>query len=170
MTTEVILIEPDFNALVATIVGLPVARAWRGHGSAVFLELGKLRAGTQRVSERARGPAGQFGEATIMIEWSWRVERRRSIQFGSFSSETRIDSGIASLVGPTVVAVSVVGRLPELVLSLSDGRWVHSFMTAGGQPVWTIFLPDASWLCVAHGHITHEVSNQRRRSVRASSA
>ena len=105
-----------------------------------------------------------------MIEWSWRVERSRSIEFGSFSSDARMDRGIATLVGPTVTEIAIAGRLPELVITLSDGRILQSFMTEAGQPEWTVFLQDGSWLCVQRGRLVHDVSNHRRRSVRPSSA
>ena len=105
-----------------------------------------------------------------MIEWSWRIERRRSIQFGSFSSDRTIESGIASLAGPTVVELESVGQLPELRIALSDGRALQSFMTARGQPQWTLFLQDGSWLHVARGGLVHDVTNQGHRSARPSSA
>jgi hypothetical protein len=56
--------------------------------------------------------------------------------------------------------VGVTGRLPELVLGLSDGRWIHSFMTADGQPAWTVFLPGGGWLTVERGGIVHETQNR----------
>ena len=98
-----------------------------------------------------------------MLEWSWRVERARSIEAGSWSTDRRIDAAVARLRGPRVSTLAVVGRLPELLLGLSDGRWVHSFMTAEGQPAWTLFLPDGSWLTVERGRIVHDVQNQQSR-------
>ncbi len=95
-----------------------------------------------------------------MLDWSWRVERARSIEAGSWSTDRRINATVAKLRGPRVTEVAVTGQLPELVLQLSDGRWVHSFMTAEGQPEWTLFLPDGSWLTVKGGRIIHDVQNQ----------
>ena len=96
-----------------------------------------------------------------MIEWSWRVERARSIEAGSWSTDRRIDGAVSRLRGPRVTELAVTGRLPELVVGLSDGRWVHSFMTAEGQPEWALFLPDGSWLTVERGRLVHDVQNQR---------
>ena len=157
----------DWAVLTKPLVGLPVSLAWRGYGSAVFLELGRLRRVKELLNRQApRRPARPQGIATVMIEWSWRVERARSIEVGSFSSERRIDAGIARLAGPAIEQIQVVGRLPELAIQLSDGRWVHSFMTADGQPSWTVFLQDGSWLNVGRGQLVHDRQNmrtQRRR-------
>jgi hypothetical protein len=96
-----------------------------------------------------------------MIEWSWRVERVRSIEVGSWSSDRRIDAGITRLIGAHITEVSVTGRLPELSLALSDGRWVQSCMTAEGQPSWVVFLPDGTSLSVERGLLMHDIRNQR---------
>ena len=133
---------------------MPVSNTWRGHGSAIFLELGKIRLDP--------GGGHPHGQASFMIEWSWRVEGPRSIQLGSWSTERRITSGVARLKGLRVREVSVVGRLPELSVGLSGGRWVHSFMTERGLPAWTIFLPDGSWICVERGTVIHNRQNVGR--------
>jgi hypothetical protein len=91
-----------------------------------------------------------------MIEWSWRIEGARSVEFGSWSSERRINAGIKRLTGSKISDITVAGRLPELVLVLTGGRWVHSFMTADGQPEWAVFLRDGSWLAVKEGHLIHD--------------
>lgn len=94
-----------------------------------------------------------------MFQWSWRVESAGAIRFGSWSSERRITTGVQALAGRRVVDLSVTGRLPELVISLSGGLWVHSFMTAEGQPEWTVFLPDGSWTHVVRGRLAHNTQN-----------
>jgi hypothetical protein len=152
----------QFNELARVAVGLPVSHTWRGYGSAIFAEFGRLRLPERlpRASKvRLRQPRGEVG---IMIEWSWRVERARSIAFGSWSTEARITAGVAALAGAHISAIGVEGRLPELVLGLSDGRWVRSFMTSDGQPRWAVFLPDGSWLTVERGRIVHDIQNRRR--------
>jgi len=90
-----------------------------------------------------------------MIEWSWRVERARSVEVGSWSSERRINAGIKRLLGSRIADIELEGRIPELILTLTGMRWVHSFMTADGQPEWTVFLRDDTWLTVEEGHVIH---------------
>jgi hypothetical protein len=64
--------SPFRNALI----GKPVSHVWRGYGSAFFLEFGKL---TPR--KRKSGEAGNpMGELTLMVEWSWRIERKYSMR------------------------------------------------------------------------------------------
>ena len=99
-----------------------VSHAWRGYGSALFLELGALRPVRPRRHGKGRaGPRPPKGEATVMIEWSWRIERPRSIESGSWSSERRINGGIKRLTGSRISGITIAGRLPELVLALTGG-------------------------------------------------
>ena len=75
-------------------------------------------------------------------------------------------NGVARLMRHRVEHVDVVGHLPELRLTLSERRWVQAFNTSEGQPKWTVFLPDRSWLTVIGGHLVHNTQNQvssRRR-------
>ena len=115
--------------------GLKVSHVWRGYGSALFLEFGSLTPRTRR-DGRPGEPAGELG---LMIEWSWRIEDGRSIACGSWSDEALWPSIFARLVGRRVTEISTFGRLPELLLSLEGDLHVASFMTAEGDPAWTLF-------------------------------
>ena len=115
--------------------GMPVSHVWRGYGSALFIELGKLTPSMRRDGS----PSEAMGEIEIMIEWSWRIEDQRSILCGSWSDEELWAPSFARLLGQNVDDLSVFGRLPELMLSLSGGLHVSSFMTAEGDPAWTVF-------------------------------
>jgi hypothetical protein len=143
-----------FRDLTRPLAGLPVSRAWRGAGSAIVLELGAL----EKRYERTGKPKG---EAALIIDWSWRVEGARSVPFGSWSGDRKIANGLRSLVGRTVLDLQVTGRLPELSVTLSGNRWLQSFMTAEGQPAWSVFLQDESWLCVERGVLVHDEQNAR---------
>jgi hypothetical protein len=144
----------DFVEAVAASAGLEVSHTWRGYASAIFLELGRLR--------RVRRENNPHGEFSVMLEWSWRVESPRRVEFGSWSGERKITTGVASLRGHTVEAIAIEGRLPELVIALNGGRWVHSFMTTEGQPRWVLFLPTRDWVCVRRGGLVREVMTTRR--------
>lgn len=142
-----------FRERVAPLLGMEVSRAWRGHGSALFLELGALH--------DEPGFRGAQGQATVMIEWSWRVERPRSIAFGSWSTDRKMDFAIPRLAGRRVESIAAEGRLPELVIALSGGLWVHAFTTVEEQPQWVLFLPDQSWLHVVGGRLARNTQNAR---------
>lgn len=161
-TSRQVIQADRFAELVRPALGLVLSHAWRGHGSALFLELGRLRHSVEERRDHPRGsvpqPMGAYG---VMIQWSWRVERARSIQFGSWSNERRLMAGIPALAGTRLEAAALVGRLPELQLALSDRRWLQSFMTSDGQPEWTFFLCDGSWLTVERGRVVHDVQHRR---------
>jgi hypothetical protein len=74
-----------------------------------------------------------------MIEWSWRIESEDAILCGSWSNEELWAEVFKSLIGRRVQDASIYGRLPELSIALAGGLYVASFMTAEGQPAWSIF-------------------------------
>ncbi|NLS03244.1 hypothetical protein HGP14_07645 [Rhizobium sp. P32RR-XVIII] len=91
-----------------------------------------------------------------MIEWSWRIETVNAILCGSFSDEEYWALAFDDLVGRAVADVALFGRLPELTISLFDNRYITSFMTAEGQPQWTIFANnegETRWLTVENGEL-----------------
>ena len=67
----------------AAACGLTIAHVWRGHGSALFIELGALTPTTRRDGS----PGEPRGEISLMVEWSWRIEDGQSIAYGSWSDE-----------------------------------------------------------------------------------
>jgi hypothetical protein len=127
--------QQAFAAARDAINGLPVSHVWRGHGSALFLEFGTLSPTGRRGGE-AGEPEGAFG---LMIEWSWRIEAGMSIVCGSWSDDDVWPSALEGLEGAKVESVAVSGVLPEIVVTLSNGTRVLSFMTAEGEPAWTLF-------------------------------
>ena len=72
--------ENKFREIIAPLIGLPISRIWRGFGSALFLELGKLSKKSYRLKNGKRKDyfVGQF---TVFIGWEWRVERLQSIYY-----------------------------------------------------------------------------------------
>jgi hypothetical protein len=123
-----IITEKQFYEFIKPYIGLRINRSWKGHGSALFLEVGNLKNGK--------------GEITIMIEWSWRVEKDNSIWFGSWSEEETIIDNVPKLIGYEIKSVSLFSRLPELSISLSDNIWVNSFSTVEGNPEWAVIFSD----------------------------
>ena len=150
-----------FDAFVTPLIGLPVAHAWQGHGAAIFLEFGAL---TPRVL-RDGSLGNPDGEMGLMIEWSWRVEGKRSILWGSWTDEARWPRGLTCLTKATVIGATTFGRLPEIDLALSTGMHVVSLMTAAGNPTWTLFDrrgETGRWLCVRRGRLCVEEERSRR--------
>jgi hypothetical protein len=122
------------SRLFRDLVSMPVTHVWRGGGSALFLEFGTL---TPRV--RSDGNTGNArGEVTLMIEWSWRIEAQKEILCGSWSDVNSWPAIFETLKGATVQAIDTFGALPEISVTLSNGLRVASFMTADGQPAWSL--------------------------------
>jgi hypothetical protein len=127
--------QQAFAAALDAINGLFVSHIWRGHGSAIFLEFGTLTPTSQHGGETGE-PKGAFG---LMIEWSWRIEAGTSIVCGSWSDDDLWPSALEGLKGAKVDSVAASGVLPEIVVTLSNCTRVLSFMTAEGEPAWTLF-------------------------------
>ena len=138
--TQKRLSEKEFSELVRPVVGSRITQVWRGCGSAIFLDFGELR--EVRYSTKNGGRKALIGQFTISIEWSWRVERARSIAFGSWSTDRIITNRLQTLLGRSIESLTVFGRIPELQLALSDGLWLTSYMTSHGHPEWAVHLPN----------------------------
>jgi hypothetical protein len=142
----------DPTAFVDALIGKPVSHVWRGFGSAIFFEFGELIPGKER-----KGKEGNpIGELTLMIEWSWRIEKPRSILGGSWSSEGKWQGMFNKLVEANVVAVEFFGHIPEICISLSNGLRISSFSTVEGQPEWALLTrkPALGSLCVKVGRLS----------------
>jgi hypothetical protein len=148
--------QAQIQRLKSVLVGLPVRHVWRGHGSSLFLEFGKLSPRTRRNGSQGNQPRG---EMTLMIQWSWRIEGPRSILCGSWTNERRWPTAFARLLDARVLEMSIFGRLPEIDVGLSNGLHVVSLMTAEGQPQWTLFDSHNSkncWIRVKRGVLCFE--------------
>ena len=135
------------------LIGLPLSHLWRGAGSAIFLEFGRLTPRVPRPSGEVGNPHGQFG---LMIQWSWRIENAGSILCGSWSEERLWKPTFDLLQNKNVVELSLFGRLPEVSVALTEGLYVSSFMTAEGDPSWTLFdrrSGTVRWLNVCDGEL-----------------
>lgn len=92
-----------------------------------------------------------------MIEWAWRIEDATSILCGSDNDDDEWDVSFARLLGRTFEDMSLVGRLPEISVSLSDALYVVSFNTLDGEPAWTIFDNAAGhWIRIKEAQVVEE--------------
>jgi hypothetical protein len=137
----------EFQTLVQPLVGLTVALPWKGHGSAIFLELGKLSPLESKRQHHNKG------EACISVEWDWRVESRSSVLYGSSNSRPKIEQGIATLSGAVIQGISLAGPVPEIVVQFSNGHCLRSMVMVTGDPEWSIRLPDGSYAYATAGKL-----------------
>lgn len=161
-TKQSVIDLEDFEKLTRPMLGLPVSRVWQGYGSAIFLEIGNLTLEKKRSRKDGKTRSSYKGDYGVMIEWSWRVERSRSIYFGSWSTDQVIENRLAKLKNRTIEGVEATGRLPELMIRLSGGLWVHSFAIAESQPRWCVFLDrkrlPVEWVVSERGKLIKETS------------
>lgn len=142
------------DPFIEALLGKQVSHVWRGAGSALFLEFGKL------VPTKLRnGKAGEpDSEVTLMIEWSWRIENPRSIIGGTWSDGRRWPGMFKKIKGARVTSVEFIGYLPEICVSLDNGCRVASFSTVEGQPEWAVIerKDGLGSLCVKKGRLNVE--------------
>ncbi|MBN1625817.1 MAG: hypothetical protein JW944_04770 [Deltaproteobacteria bacterium] len=140
----------EFVNVTRPMIGLPLNHAWRGHHSAIFLEIGTLK------KEKNRNhPCGKF---SVMLDCSWRIESKKSIAIGSSASYDRIERQLDKLVGHSVTDVALFTALPEIVISFDSDVKVLSFETSDKQPSWSLCLPDGQWICSHSGKLIKEIT------------
>jgi hypothetical protein len=135
----------EANLLVRPLVGMPISLPWKGHGSAIFLELGNL-APLERPRQRR-----QNGQVTIYVGWDWRVEKGSRVLFGSSNSKPEIEDGIDALTGVTIQNISIQGFVPELAIEFSNGARMMSAAMRTDTSEWSIRLPGAVWISCDEG-------------------
>jgi hypothetical protein len=123
-----------FESFAASLVGLPISHLWRGHGSAVFIEFGRLRP----VARRDGSAGNPEGEVSLGVPWSWRIEDRTSILCGSWSDEHLWEPAFEMLRRAHISRCGLFGALPEVALTTDGGISFVSFSTTDGQPQWSM--------------------------------
>ncbi|MGH6613742.1 hypothetical protein [Sphingomonas sp.] len=124
----------QFEILAAGLIGEPISHMWRGHGSAVFIEIGELSPWTKNDGS----PGDPEGRVLLGVEWSWRIQDEKSIRCGSWSDETLWEPGFDQLRGISIRDCTLFGALPEIQLTTQTGVSFMSFSTTDGQPQWRI--------------------------------
>ena len=113
---------------------MPITHVWNGHGSAIFLELGKLN----YPKEGGKLTNNPDGEYTIMIEWEWRIECDYKIMAGSGQESKEFMKTLSNLIGKDIIYIEVIGQIPEIKIKFSNGYILKSFMTYPDEPEWAI--------------------------------
>jgi hypothetical protein len=138
---ESITIEQGNEALFVC-EGLKISHSWRSVDPCIFLEIGRLRKETLTRLKHSKPKSTLMGQITCMTESDWRVEKPRSIQFGSGFSDRRIDRLLKSIIGTRIISIKLLGRLPEITIELDDGRVLSTFTNWSNQPQWLIGFHD----------------------------
>lgn len=161
MATAAQVVTPaSFRKLARPLLGLPVSRVWQSFEWTLFLELGRLAWESSRL-KRARKRGSWKGQASVMLDFGWRIEREDGIVADLRSGRAVVTRALRSLRGRRVEGVAVEGRLPELSMRLSGGLWVRSLTVVAEQTEWAVFLerrPERSvWLAARGRDVIQEV-------------
>ena len=140
--------QDEFANLTINLIGLPVSLAWKGYGSAIFLELGDLLP-----YENPRLRNKKHGQSCISVDWDWRIEDKRHVVLGSSNSGPEIDSQISMLEGANVAKIAVVGNIPEIEVSFSNGLILRSMVMHNDDPQWTIKICDDKYASVTRNNL-----------------
>jgi hypothetical protein len=111
-----------------------INHVWLGYANVLFLECGKLR---QEVinGKKRKNPTG---EITFMLESGWRIETTRSIFCGRHYNEKAMKSRIKKLLGLKIQDISLVSKLPELLIGLENKWQIQTFTDHYKYPDWFI--------------------------------
>lgn len=148
--------EAVFRSFQTGLADMPLSLLWRGYGSAIFLEFGRLAAAGQRRDGSERNATGEF---SIGIEWGWRIESVSSIVCGSWSDEDKWEAAFDLVRNQKLQGISTYARLPELNLEFANGHHLLSFNTIDEQPAWFIIdrrQETSITLLVDHGKLAIE--------------
>ncbi len=142
--------QDEFTKLTMNLIGLPVSLAWKGIGSAIFLELGNylLPSEYQRLLM-----LHQSGQSGISVMWDWHIEDKSHIIFGSSNSEAEIDSQISMLEDTSVAKIALVGNIPEIEVSFSNGLILRSMIMNNYGPQWTIKICEDKYTYIIRNNI-----------------
>ena len=139
--------QEDALVFLNRLNGETVSLTWRGAGTAIFLEIGPL------IDEQHRK-----GQATIGVEWSWRIEKDSKILLGSFNEDGEIEEFLSILTGEVIDRIGFFGQPPELLINFESGLRLASFATVGGDPQWSVNVGDA-WVSFQSGRFVYESSS-----------
>ncbi len=130
----------QFQLHVDRIAGFKITRVWLGYSNALFLECGRLK--KEKLCTKKKTTRNMHGQVTFMLDCNWRVEKKRSIEFGIDSSDRIINNRTEKLVGRRISSISTTNRVPEFSIALDDGRIISTFTAYSSMPRWFIGFKD----------------------------
>lgn len=117
------------------ICDIQINHIWLGYANSLFLECGKLNKRETIKGKKSNNPEG---EITFMLESNWRIETTRSIFCGRNFKEKTMKTRIKKLLGLKIQDISLVSRIPELLIGLENKWQVQTFTNHHKYPRWFI--------------------------------
>ncbi|MBI2418773.1 MAG: DUF3027 domain-containing protein [Ignavibacteriales bacterium] len=143
----------EFNDLVKPLIGKPVSLAWKGHGTALFLEIGMLRA------LKDRNQNIPDGEVCISPDFEWRIEFEKRVLCGSSNWIPFIEEKLKMLEGLEILGISVDPVTLELEIKLTNDLIVRAIKLTKGDPDWTIRYLDDNYISVENSCLFYQNDN-----------
>ncbi len=134
----------NIKSYLDDIKGLPVSLAWKGHGSAIFLELGELEKKRQ---------IHENGEVSIYVSWDWRFELGKNVLFGSSNSSPEINKKIKEIKGKVIDNVKITGAIAELEVAFTDSTILRSMIMVDYDPEWSIRIKNGQHIYAKNGSL-----------------
>lgn len=133
---------------VQALVGTPLAHAWQGYGSTVFLEFGDLAPGNWRKGKRGN----PIGDLTLMMD-DWWVEGPRPSSADPSGFYVNWQVICEEFMGTRVVAMELLGCIPEVCVTLDNGCRLGSVSQLNEEPDWALLArnPLLGSLCIREG-------------------
>jgi hypothetical protein len=130
----------QFQLHAERIAGFKISRVWLGYAHALFLECGRLK--KEGLPTKKKSEWSSMGQVTFMLDGIWRVEKKRSVDFGMYSSDRILNNRIENLAGCRISSILTTSRVPELSIELDDGRIISTFTASSSLSSWSIAFRD----------------------------
>jgi hypothetical protein len=109
------------------IVGLPVSRAWKGYGTAIFLELGELHKNYRGWENKDGENFSMQGDWTLGSDGNWQIIQEESVTFDATkfdkigTSTKPVKEAIEQFVAKTITSVVLNDDVTALSLAFNNG-------------------------------------------------
>ena len=142
---NIMLINTEFTKLelqnvFTKIKGHLIRATWKGYGSTIFIESGRLK--------KEMGSNHHRGEYSFMIEPDWEMFNGKLVFVSSRSNYDRIHDILSAMLGKRIREVRIVGFYrPTLTIKLNNGFILKvKSNKSQDEASWSLKIPDGKWL------------------------
>lgn len=144
----------DAASLFSQTNGLTVSHAWRGYGSALFLEMGEL---TDSILLRRDGSQrNPTGQVSVCLYDGWLILADQKPVYTTEVDESLWADLLAFCVGRFVMKIEVAGNQPELRIRLSGEIEIKACSQEDRSADWAVAfqrMMPPQWLYLNQGEV-----------------
>jgi hypothetical protein len=152
-----------FHQIAHALKGARISHVWRGYGSALFVECGRLS--ESQVSRKDGSSGNPKGQWSIGLECDWRIEAESCVVCGSHDEKATWAKTLASLVDDDIASVEMFGDVAELRVTLHSGKKLLTFALDHSGPEWSLTdngQEPAVWVYWSDGSLRTDDGRQPR--------